>query len=156
MNQADFKNLIKIAISNFLYLHGNLLKIDVNERSITHKFAECLTPLFPEWDIDCEYNRVGKEPYDSKRIGLFSENISSNDEKAVTIYPDIIIHHRRKTGLDNNLAVIEFKKKSTNKSEKDKDIGKIKKIKNELKYQIGAFIECSTGNNPNLSFQLIK
>jgi len=153
MNRVDFENRLKIVISNFLYLHGILLEINANERSITHKFAECLTPLFPGWDIDCEYNRVGYEPYDIKKIGLFSERINSDDDKAITIYPDIIIHRRGKTGLDNNLAVIELKKNPT-KKEENKDTNKIRKIKKELKYQIGMFLKCSTGNNPNLFFSI--
>ncbi|MDP3052599.1 MAG: hypothetical protein Q8N22_01425 [bacterium] len=142
MNQIDFENQIKIAISNFIYLHHFLLEKDVNERSITHKLAECLTPLFPEWDIDCEYNRVGDKLYNPKKIGLFPEPVSSDDGKAVTIYPDIIIHHRGKIGLDNNLAVIELKK-NPNKKQSDKDIDKIRKIKKELEYQIGIFLKCS-------------
>ncbi len=153
MNQTDFENRIKIAISDFLYLHYVLLKIDANERSITHKFAECLMPLFPEWDIDCEYNRVGYESYDLKKLGLSLKSISSDDEKAVTIYPDIIIHHRGKTGIGNNLAVIELKKNPT-KKEENEDINKIRSIKKELKYQIGMFIKCSVGDNPDLFCQL--
>jgi hypothetical protein len=37
--------------------HGFLLEHNLNERSITHKFAELLQRVFPEWDVDCEYNR---------------------------------------------------------------------------------------------------
>lgn len=154
MNKIDFESRIKITILIFKHLHGILLKIDANERSITHKFAECLTPLFPRWDIDCEYNRVGYDQYDSKRIGLIPESINSDDEKATTIYPDIIIHRRGKTGLNNNLAVIEFKKNPT-KKEESSDKEKIKKIKQELKYQIGIFLKCHTGNNFHIEFNFI-
>lgn len=34
----------------------DLLVMDVNERSISHKLAEHLAREFDEWDVDCEYN----------------------------------------------------------------------------------------------------
>jgi len=155
MNRVDFENRIKIAISNFLYLHSILLKIDINERSVMHKFAECLMPLFLGWDIDCEYNRIGDKSYDPKKINLSPESISSDDEKTVTIYPDIVIHRRGKIGLDNNLAIIELKKTPT-ETERNKDINKIKNIKKELEYQIGVFLKCSTGDNLDIKYEFIK
>ncbi len=35
----------------------HLLKYDASERSITHRLAVHLEGLFPEYDVDCEYNR---------------------------------------------------------------------------------------------------
>jgi hypothetical protein len=40
------------AANLFLRSHAYLLICDVNERSITHKFAEQLQRDFPEWDVD--------------------------------------------------------------------------------------------------------
>lgn len=88
-----------------LYRHDHdLLTHDVNERSITHKLAEHMQPLFPRWHVDCEYNRCG---YDPKRINLDFEQICPDDTIAKTVYPDIIVHRR---GMRDNLLVIEFKK----------------------------------------------
>jgi len=39
----------------------DLLDIDVNERTITHKLAEYLQNQFPSYDVDCEYNRYEKD-----------------------------------------------------------------------------------------------
>src|SRR5271165_7265202 len=47
-----------------------LLQVDANERSITHRLALYLTPHFPDWDIDCEYNRCGDLP---KRLMRYSK-----------------------------------------------------------------------------------
>jgi hypothetical protein len=50
---------------------GYLLACDLNERSITHKFAEHLQRKFPEWNVDCEYNR---DYHDPKRLDLPSRH----------------------------------------------------------------------------------
>ena len=34
-----------------------LLENSVNERSISHKLVIYLEKQFPDWDVDCEYNR---------------------------------------------------------------------------------------------------
>ena len=69
-----------------------LLKNDVNERSITHKLAAYLQAEFPNWDVDCEYNR---DRHDPKCLELpLRDNIWSDDVHAHTVFPDIIVHHR--------------------------------------------------------------
>ena len=83
-----------------------LLKSDVNERSITHKLAIYLQENFPNFDVDCEYNRDGLDP---KMLNLPVSNILDNDTEAKTVFPDIIIHER---GTKNNILVIEVKKSS--------------------------------------------
>ncbi len=62
---------------------------------IAHKLAEYLTPRFPKWDVDCEYNRLFDE---AKRLNIRGQ--------VVHVIPDIIVHHR--DTLDN-LLVIEAK-----------------------------------------------
>lgn len=145
MKENEIKSKLKVAISVFLNLHQTLLEIDVNERSITHKFAECLAPLFPGWDVDCEYNRVGSDPKRlySDLVSIKPEKVESDDTEGTTIYPDIIIHHRNESELGNNLLVIEAKKNPSD-SDRKKDIDKIRAIKKELKYKYGVFLEVST------------
>jgi hypothetical protein len=46
---------------------AHLLKNDVNERSITHKLAEYIQQVTPDWNVDCEYNKHGT---DTKRLGM--------------------------------------------------------------------------------------
>ena len=53
----DVKRRVIAAICA-LYRHDReLLDVDANERSITHKLAEHLQRKFPGWHVDCEYNR---------------------------------------------------------------------------------------------------
>lgn len=98
------KKAIENAWSDLIKEDDQLLMKDVNERSITHKFAEHLKSQFPTWHIDCEYNRDGIDP---KKVQIESRSMSSDDLKAETVYPDIVIHERCTT---NNLVAIETKK----------------------------------------------
>ena len=50
------------ALSELLVNDRDLLSIDANERSITFRFAMYLQRHFPDWTVDCEYNRDGAEP----------------------------------------------------------------------------------------------
>lgn len=48
---------ILIGLDALLKNDAYLLSVDTNERSITHKLAECYQDFFPEWNVDCEYNK---------------------------------------------------------------------------------------------------
>ena len=112
-------NSIKLLIKNDFYL----LEIGANERSVAHKLAEYLQQEFPNWHVDCEYNRHG-------------ERIKKLDKDYV--YPDIKIHLRN---TDFNLLVTELKC-SCDKSEKD--IYKLKKFtyhEDKFKYKLGLFLK---------------
>ena len=91
---------IKEKIDRIIYLiltrDRKLFKLNSSERSISNKFATYLYPEFPEWEIDCEYNRFMKT---IKKLGQ-----KGKDRR---IYPDIIIHQRVSK---ENLLVIEIKK----------------------------------------------
>ena len=112
----------------------DLIKLDVNERSITHKLGEYLQQQFPDWNVDCEYNRKGKA---TKEIREEIGTVQSDDTEGRTIYPDIIVHLRN---ADNNLLVIEAKKNV-------KHIDDIDRIKieyliecDDFNYQYGCWI----------------
>lgn len=80
-----------------------MLDLEANERSIAHKLAEYLQIEFPEYEVDCEYNRFFKDP---KILDVFIEKIGVSKRRLVI--PDIIIHKR---GNDSHkLLVIEVKK----------------------------------------------
>ncbi|KKN46909.1 hypothetical protein LCGC14_0668140 [marine sediment metagenome] len=136
----------------------DLLDIEVNERTITHKLAEYIQDQFPNYDVDCEYNRYEK---DTKRIRSIKnrslditklkkyqiEKLIWEDKKALTIYPDIIIHKRKSP--NNNLLIIEVKKSSNNKGE-DFDIKKIEELMEPpYKYKFGLFLRIGIQNENN-------
>lgn len=92
------------ALQTLLEQDADLLRLDANERSITHRFAMYLQALLPDWHVDCEYNRDGHDP---KRVALPTLHPLDDDADAQTVFPDVIVHHR---GTDKNYLVIEFKK----------------------------------------------
>ena len=87
------------------------------ERAITHKLAEYIQLLFPEWHVDCEYNRLAE---DAKDI---------NGQR--TSYPDIIVHRRN---THDNLLVIEAKSIHSRNHSDIKDKQKIAAYINDARY----------------------
>ena len=114
-----------------------LLELDANERSLTHKLAEYLQGEFPDWDVDCEYNRDGDTP---KR--LLVQTISTDDTDAHTVFPDIIIHHRN---TNDNLVVIEAKKSSTSAGSDDEE--KLKAYVAKYGYQFAFAVVFPVGSS---------
>ena len=136
-NKEVFKK-IKNAYRKLLKNDSCLLAVDANERSITHRFAIYLEEEFPDYNVDCEYNRNGLEP---KRLDSFKKEICSDDTNGVTVYPDIIIHHRK---TNDNFIVIEAKKTTNNNGN---DEAKLNAYKKDLNYRHAFFIKFQIGNN---------
>ncbi len=132
---------VKNAYLQFLKNDGYLLENDVNERSITHKFAVYLENEFSEWDVDCEYNRNG---IDKKTLIGLKEKIDSDNLVGSTVYPDIIIHHR---GSHDNYIVIEVKKDYYTEKKNAHDEKKLKLYKEQLGYKHAYFIKFPTKEN---------
>lgn len=96
------KTLINNVAEAFRLVYKNdkfLIKNELCERCIMFRFAQYLADLYPDYDVDCEYNRH------KNNIKKINANTPA--------FPDVIMHTR---GIDdNNFAVIELKNK-TNKS----------------------------------------
>ena len=139
-NNKEVSEKIKNAYRKFLKNDSYLLKVGANERSITHRLAIYLEDEFPDYNVDCEYNR---ECADIKKISEILNNnipetvisITHKNGNTISVFPDIIIHHR---GTDNNFIVIEAKK-TTNNCKYDKK--KLKAYKTDLKYKHAFFIK---------------
>lgn len=125
------------AINALLTRDGYLLEVDANERSLSHRLALYLAEFFPDWDVDCEYNRDGHQP---KRLHLDPVQTWSDDECGTTVYPDVIIHHR---GTGRNLLAIEIKKGGRGLDADD--LKKLRMMRLELHYELGLFVRFSTG-----------
>lgn len=136
MNRPAFEEILQ-RVNNairILFIRDSFLLINkVHERSISHKFAEYLEMQFPDWDIDCEYNKKGDATKKLLNIPACSQN---NDYNEHSVYPDIIIHQRN---TDNNLLVIEIK---TSNKKSICDFEKLKQFTSdpEFKYSYGLFI----------------
>ncbi|MBP9819269.1 hypothetical protein KBC79_00875 [Candidatus Woesebacteria bacterium] len=139
----DALNAIEDVLKIFLDEEEFLMREDVNERSITHSLATHLqnSAFFNDWQIDCEYNRLGKrevnKPFVKKILDLpIDNNVSSDDTKAKTVFPDIIVHQRGDE--KENFIVLEVKK-----TDRSIEFDKIKLTAyvQQLKYQLGICVE---------------
>ena len=111
-------------VNDFVANEADLFSVDVNERTISSKLACYLDKCFADWDVDCEYNRLGsgrrelidlsKEKFlEAKAKGVIPKHITTLDELdksglGVSVFPDIIVHHR--TQEFENLLIVEIKK----------------------------------------------
>ena len=104
------------ALREFFREDKNLLCLEANERSITHKFAEHLQRQFADLDVDCEYNRRNDK---TKRLPCKRDTTRTDClHHAKRVFPDIIVHKR---GCDiSNMLVIEVKKSNRRGVKRDK------------------------------------
>lgn len=126
MNNSIIKGKIREAIKLFITKDKQaLLGVDIYEPTISHRIAVYLEKLFPDFDIDCEYNKT-----------LLGKKKNMNGKK---IRPDIIIH-TRSTNEDNSV-ILEIKKSGRNSKLSKSDIEKLKSCMNgTLNYDLGVFI----------------
>ncbi|MBU4360611.1 hypothetical protein KKA66_02045 [Patescibacteria group bacterium] len=154
MNIKHLKDILKQAKTHFKDNEQYLFSTEVNERSMTHKFAEYLQTIIGcSWNVDCEYNRYGNK---SKKIdeikNIVGKNTTTYELKPKTVFPDIIIHKRGKNG--KNLLVIEAKKDPTTK-EKINDIDKLKKIQKQYNYTFAVFMKFNIGDK-DIEYEFVK
>ena len=127
------------AAASFLDRERDLLVVDANERSLTHKLAEHLQAAFSDWNVDCEYNRLGNKV---KRLP-HPRPSTTDDTEGRTIFPDIIVHRRQ---MNENLLAVEVKK-TTNKLPGDE--GKLcglTALDGEYAYRLGLHLVIDCGN----------
>lgn len=137
MNQNQIVEKLETAYKKLIKEDEHLFRVDANERSLTHKYAEYIQQEFPEWRVDCEYNRNGP---DIKKIESLKKSISSDNPDAVSVYPDIIIHQR---DTDDNLVVVEAKKSNNTESDDEK----LQCYKQDLKYQYAFAVKFLIGDD---------
>jgi hypothetical protein len=133
MEKQEIIRKIDIALDLFYEKDKYLIEINVHERSIAHKFAEYLQLLFPDYNLDCEYDKHGKYTKELEGIRECDE-----DRKTNRILPDIVIHHR---GHDrNNLVVFEIKSKSEATACDIKKLELLTKESGQFRYALGVFV----------------
>jgi len=134
-SQEDVIQRVIKAVCTLYRYDRELLDVDANERSITHKLAEHLQQEFPEWHVDCEYNRVGCK---TKKVLVNVGEPKPDDIEAKTVFPDIIVHKRWRP---ENLLVIEAKKASG--QDDSGDIDKLKRFTEvpEYRYKYGLLLK---------------
>jgi predicted transposase YbfD/YdcC len=76
MNKKQIEIIMEQAIIRFLEDDSYLLSVEVNERSLTHKFAEHLQAIIGcPWNVDCEYNRFGNQGREKYLAAGFQKKI---------------------------------------------------------------------------------
>jgi hypothetical protein len=134
----EVKRKVTGALGSLFHHDIYLLQFDVNERSISHRLATYLQREFADWDVDCEYNRNHDV---RKQLDISQKNVRTDDTQAKTVFPDIIVHHRK---TDENLLVIEIKKTSNTESDCF-DLKKLRAFKSQLRYRYALFLRLKTG-----------
>lgn len=94
------KEKVQRAFCHFMAKDHYLLMVEANERSLTHRLAIYIEQEFPDFNVDCEFQKYGNE---TKILERYQKPDVVNSG---TVYPDIIVHHR---GTDDNFIVIESK-----------------------------------------------
>ncbi len=136
MDIHDLQARLREPLKTLVIKDGVLLEYDAGEQAIAAKLACYLAPLFPDYDVDVEYNRHGLDP---KVVELGQECRGGGEKRVV---PDIIVHRRGTDGA--NLLVIELKKE-TNIEPRDCDRAKIVAMKREFGYRFGVLIDVPAG-----------
>jgi len=152
-SQEEIDQLLKSALYLLIDRDRELLEIDVNERTLSHRLAVYLEGLFLGWNVDCEYNRLNDRVKRThyERCQYLAENITTvDDTKGKTVYPDIIVHRRRTT---NNLLVVEMKCSSSSVPD-ECDIVKLQSYKTDLGYDFAAFVKLKTDTSINEPFTI--
>jgi len=130
--KEKMRNCIETLYKNDWYL----IMTDCQERSIAHKLAEYMSPEFPGWIVDCDYNRDGTNTKELPGIGdYYRQKTPSEENRTDIVLPDIIVHMR---GQKRNLLVIEIKKDTDDED----DIKKLELFTapGKYEYMAGLFI----------------
>lgn len=118
-DQPKLDHHLKIALDRLKKEDRLLFVHDANERSFCFRLGLYLQEEFPDFTVDCEYNRnhqdadYFKRLYDAELIRLREEAKKrplKSDADFVFVFPDIIVHRR---DTKDNLLVIETKKTSS-------------------------------------------
>ena len=144
MTWEEIERRLARASVRFLERDTHLLRVNANERSMTHKYALYLETEFPDYDVDSEYNRKGDLPKELHVEG--GGVITEDDENATTVFPDIIVHHR---GQPSNLLVIEAKKNGGNDA-RDRRKLQAFMLEESYRYAFAALLRFNTGNEPTI------
>jgi hypothetical protein len=96
-------NKVVTALEEFYLREVFLFERDLGERTLTHRLAVHIEKQFPGWDVDCDYNRLGERTLRLPHGTI----VSTDDQFAKSIYPDIVVHQRE---IPNNLLAIEVRK----------------------------------------------
>jgi hypothetical protein len=91
------------ALKEFYAHEAFLFEHDLGERTLTHRLALHVERQFPDFEVDCDFDRLGPRTLNMPRGSI----VSTDDHLGKSIYPDIVVHQR---SVPNNLIAIEVRK----------------------------------------------
>src|ERR1700744_3588922 len=91
------------ALKEFYVREALLFEHDLGERTLTHRLAVEVERQFPDYEVDCEFDRLGPRTLNLPRGSI----VSTDDHLGKSVYPDIVVHQR---SVPNNLLAIEVRK----------------------------------------------
>jgi hypothetical protein len=95
-----------VAALKELYAREALLfEQDLGERTLTHRLAVEMERQFPDFEVDCDFDRLGPRTLNLPRGSI----VSTDDHLGKSIYPDIVVHQR---AVPKNHIAIEVRKAS--------------------------------------------
>jgi hypothetical protein len=148
-DQGQIDRHLGIALQRLTTDDRTLFTHDANERSICFRLGLYLQEEFPDFTVDCEYNRNHDDPDYAKR--LFDDELNKLADEArgrplkrgtdfLFVFPDIIVHRR---DTPDNLLVIETKKTTSTVSDRF-DRRKLVVYREALKYRFAKFLRFRT------------
>ena len=149
MNKEIFElmDIFEKAKNKFLKEEKDIIKIDVNERTLSTRLmfhlqtlllSEIYQESYKEYSVDCEYNRR------KEIVKILPKEYRELEKKDKQIYPDIILHQRNS---EKNLMIIEMKKTySLDEGGKNENRDRLKFLtslrkENKYKYLLGVYFE---------------
>ena len=100
--QAELDKVVA-AIAGLYASEAFLFEHDLGERTLTHRLAVHLERQFPDFDVDCDYDRLGERTLQLPRGAI----VSTDDHLGKSVYPDIVVHQRQ---IPNTLLAVEVRK----------------------------------------------
>jgi hypothetical protein len=91
------------ALKEFYACEAFLFEHDLGERALTHRLAVQLERQFPDFQVDCDFDRLGPRTLQLPHGSI----VSTDDHLGKSIYPDIVVHQRT---VPHNLLAIEVRK----------------------------------------------
>lgn len=130
MNIDNLIGFVQIAAKQLYTKDKDLITKDLCERCLAHRLAFHLQLLFPDFYVDCEFNKsFYKDKVDNKVLSSIHGN-----------YVDIIVH-KRSNNYGENLLCFEVKKaKNTKGRDKDRENLRILTASNRFVYTLGFYI----------------
>jgi hypothetical protein len=117
--EKDIKKFVSRACREVEKRDSQLWSYHVGERTFAHRLAVYLEKYFPEYHVDCEYNKQGTEG-ENKNTSYTTNGI----------YVDIIVHLRGNN--EGNVAHLELKR-SDNRVGTGDDLLRLADLKNPPK-----------------------